>query len=216
LTKIRKGTVSAATQRIVVDAGAAITPELIAILGHNFTTETISIQANSADAWGAPAYDFEFTSISDLMFKAYTGTAYRYWSILIENCKIPLTPPEIGLLYFGDYETIAEPSAITPSAIDDNSTFEKSQDNTLHGTKGETIRQNFQLKFELLTEAQFTLLKTIFIAVGKAIAFIVIWDLTTNYVAVPNIYCYFITGISLVDLIGYTIPGISITIEECK
>lgn len=215
LTKVWMGTTVDATQRIVIDAGAAVAPDLIAILGHNFTTETISIQANSSDSWVTPAVDYEFSSIKDIMFYNYTGSAYRYWSILIENC-LPLNPPEIGYAFIGDIAVQPDPDTITPSGIDDNSTFEKSDNNELFGTKGEILRQSFQLNFTLLSEAEFTIFKTIFETVGKAIPFIIIWNLTTDYVAVPNIYCSFISGISIDSIVGFTIPGIAFTIEECK
>jgi hypothetical protein len=216
LDKIFKGTDSDVNQRIVIDAGAAIAPQMIAILGHNFTTETISIQANDTGAWGAVDVDYEFTSISDIMYYLYTGVARRYWSILIENCVIPGTPPEVGYVYMGDYVTFTNPESETPSDIDDNSIVEKSETNTLYSTKGNMLKQNFNLTFTLITEAEFTSLKTLFQTVGKALPFIIIWDITKEYVVLPNLYCTFTTGIKIGTIMGYTLTNISFTVEECR
>ena len=217
LTKIFKGTNSDNNQRIVIDAGVSIIPELFAILGHNFTTETISIEANSSDVWGAPAFSYQFTEIKDIMYYQYSGVAYRYWSIYIENCDIPYNPPEIGLVYMGDIVEFTDPSVITPSNVDDNTVFEKSADNTLYAYKGETIRQNFQLGFNNnIFNADFIILKSIFSEVGKAYPFIIIWDTTEDFAAVPNIYCNFMTGITIEEMAGYEVSSISFTVEECK
>ena len=217
LDKKFMGTDTDVDQRIVIDAVAAVAPQFIALIGHNFTTETITIQANATNSWGAPpAYTYVFTSISDLLYHLYTGVAYRYWSILIEDCVIPGTPPEIGYIYIGTYITFTNPETETPSDIDDDSIAEKSKTNTLYGTKGNMLKQNFNLTFTLIEDTEYTKLKTMFIAVGKALPFIIVWDTTREYVLLPNMFCTFMTGIKIGTIMGYQMSGISITVEECR
>lgn len=215
LTKIWKGPNSGTDQRIIIDAGASVAPQIIAILGHNFTTETISIQANSSDSWGSPAIDYEFASIKDIMFYLYTGTAYRYWSILIENCNIPDTPPQIGHIKIGSLLDFSDPAALNSPGIDDNSVFQKSEGNELFGYKGQILARKFELDFQQLTESEVEDFIDMFTEVGKAYQLLVIWNATADYIVVPNLYCSFVTGISF-SLIGYQISGITISIEECK
>jgi hypothetical protein len=174
LSKIWKGTDDDVDQRIVIDCGSAVAPDAIAICGHNFDVQTIKIQANTSDSWGSPAFSYTFTSIEDLLYYFYSGTAYQYWSILIEDNDASHIP-EIGYIFFGDYFRLDV--GISPSKVRrDKSIFDQSDQGALFSYDGEIFRE-YKISIPLLAESEIEDFEEMLDVVKKK-PFITIFDST--------------------------------------
>lgn len=76
---------------VVFDLGSAQSVDYLFLVGNaldsglNFTS--ITLQANSSDSWGAPAYDSgAITSFPEnLLYLTTGGETYRYWRLVIED-----------------------------------------------------------------------------------------------------------------------------------
>jgi hypothetical protein len=92
-----------ASEWIRLDAGAAITPDSLAIIGHNLTSAAIvRIQANAADAWGAPSLDLRATPTDELMLVVFANASYRYWRVSIDDPANPAGFISIGRIFLCD------------------------------------------------------------------------------------------------------------------
>jgi len=94
------------SENLVIDLGSALTPTAVIIADHNFTSgATVTIEANSSNAWGAPAYTYTFSTITDPLV-LYLSQTYRYWRLVIADASNPDTYLRIGQLYLGDYVSL--------------------------------------------------------------------------------------------------------------
>lgn len=92
----------------VIDLGAAYAVNGVGFISSNMgTSGTFTVQANSADSWGAPAYNSGGTNPYD---DTYTGVilhypaslqTYRYWRIILNNPGQSYV--ELGALWLGTY-----------------------------------------------------------------------------------------------------------------
>lgn len=99
------------SENLVLDLGSALTPTAIIIADHNFTSgATVTIEANTSDSWGAPAYTFTFSTITDPLI-LYLSQTYRYWRIVMADATNTNSYLKIGNLYVGDYETLLKINA---------------------------------------------------------------------------------------------------------
>jgi hypothetical protein len=80
---------------IVIDLGSA---ESITAIAYLNTTDAITIEANSSDSWGAPA--FSQTLTSEVTFVSQT---YRYWRI-----NTGQTASRLGYFYLGSYINVSD------------------------------------------------------------------------------------------------------------
>lgn len=82
--------------------GKTINPNYAAIAAHNLTAgATIKIQGNASDAWEDPTVDESFVYDPDIMVRAFTGQALRFWRFLFEDAANPEGYIETGRLYLG-------------------------------------------------------------------------------------------------------------------
>lgn len=104
-------TANASSSHNVVQSFSVATAVDTVFLGNvNLTSAaTVTIQANTADAWGAPAFSTTFT-VSGLgntpphrnLYKELSGTqTYQYWRILIADTTNPAGFYEIGEFWLG-------------------------------------------------------------------------------------------------------------------
>jgi len=92
--------------RIVHDAGLGNTanPSMITINAHNITNgATIKIEANDSDSWGSPSFSQNITYNDLCIVKFFIGSAYRYWSIYIDDSENTDGYIKIGHSFLGDY-----------------------------------------------------------------------------------------------------------------
>lgn len=92
-------------QWIKMDLGSAQTIKALVIKNHNFTNAaTLKIQANNADAWGAPSLDVALTWTTDRIIKFWTaGETYRWWRITMDDGANPDAYLAIGRIFLGSY-----------------------------------------------------------------------------------------------------------------
>lgn len=91
------------------DVGSTITVNMAAIFGHNLTSvAAVTLQANSANNWGAPPFEVGLTLISDpdsVMYEkavSFAQGTYRYWRLIMQGANNG-TYWEIGRFVAGSY-----------------------------------------------------------------------------------------------------------------
>jgi hypothetical protein len=213
LDKYFLGTTDAA-QRIVFDCGSTVTHTLVAILNHNLVSgsQTIKIQANATDSWGAPSFTQTLT-VKDLIFGIIDTDDYRYWSLYIEGCTVS---PQIGLAFLGDYLDFQDAAKVYPINVKSLGISEQSKQRILFGYKGNRVFRDYKLKWDWLVAADLTGFKTFFDYVEKSLPFICIWSATTDYVAIPNLYAYFPNDYIIDDVIDFENMAMSIEMKETR
>ena len=85
-------------QSIVIDAGANITPTILALINHNLLVgATIKIEAdNDPPNWAAPPYSQALTWREENLYYKITGNqTYRWWRIFVTDAANPVLP-QIG------------------------------------------------------------------------------------------------------------------------
>jgi len=114
-------TLDDSTQWLKFDLLTAQTVTDVLINAHNFTTgATIVLEGNSTDAWTTPAVSETLTS-ETVIYKNFTGGAYRYWRITINDASNPDTYLEVGSVFLGTALTM-------PGFSPDGSLFDKTDD----------------------------------------------------------------------------------------
>lgn len=89
---------------IVIDLGSAQAVTAFILQDHNLTA--VTLEANSADSWGAPAYSYVFSTITDPLV-LYLSQTYRYWRVVCTSTS----DCEIANLYLGDYAQLSKVNA---------------------------------------------------------------------------------------------------------
>ncbi len=100
------GTLSGAT--ITADLGDAKDIKAFVIKNHNFSMlesgDELRIQANDADAWGAPALDEVLEVTENQIVKFWeTAQSYRFWRIVMTDIMNADNYLEIGRIYLGGF-----------------------------------------------------------------------------------------------------------------
>jgi hypothetical protein len=90
---------------ITINLGSAQTPAVFLIQDHNLTSSaTVKLQGNASDSWGAPSFDYTFSTIEDALIYYFTATQnYQYWRLDISDATNPDGYIEIALMYLGTY-----------------------------------------------------------------------------------------------------------------
>ena len=83
-----------------IDAGSAITADSLALVGHNLTASaTVHVQANAADAWGAPSLDVLLNPGDPLALVVFDSASYRYWRVTFDDAANTSGFITIGRVY---------------------------------------------------------------------------------------------------------------------
>lgn len=127
--RVWRSTGLAAPERVVADLGSALAIDAVALVSHNLrTSATVTIKANTADAWGSPAFSVAFTIYDDkdantvVKFLASTQT-YRYWAIELTDAGAPDGYFQIGVAVlspvfsFGDAPNELHFTVVDPSVV---------------------------------------------------------------------------------------------------
>lgn len=103
---------AAAAYHVVVDFGAATSIQSIFLGNVNFrNTATVTIAANTADSWGAPAFPAEAISVAalgsllstkNLYHRLASAQNYRYWRLTISDIGNPDGFYELGEFWLGN------------------------------------------------------------------------------------------------------------------
>jgi hypothetical protein len=103
-------TTSDTSENVVVNFGSAQLVTAFVIADHNLTSgATITLQANTTDAWSPPAYTQVITYGDPAVL--YLSETYQYWRVLIADASNPDTYLRIGKLYLGTYTELAAETA---------------------------------------------------------------------------------------------------------
>lgn len=100
---------------LTIDLGSAQQVTAFILQDHNLSdSATVHLYANSADSWGAPAYDSgAFSSIIDPLY-LYLDQTYRYWRVDISDASNADGYIVAGELYLGTYVQLTETRAQSP------------------------------------------------------------------------------------------------------
>ena len=129
------------TTSIVIDLGSAKNVTAIGVLN---SSATITVEANTSDSWGSPAYSLNITQPIHLI-----DQTYRYWRIYTATAGAQY----IGSFYLG---VPLKPSFVTFGSIptiENNSIASLSQNYRYFGTKG-AHRKREAFVVEVATEAE--------------------------------------------------------------
>jgi hypothetical protein len=121
---------------MVFDLGSALQVTSIAIVN---PSQTVTIEANSSDSWGAPAYSYTFNPVVDPyptvgVDVQVIDQAYRYWRITASGST------SVGHLFIGSYTDL---SYANIGEFPENETTDVSsiaQGGQLYFTKGTPLR----------------------------------------------------------------------------
>lgn len=95
---------------VVFDLGSAVAITCVYINQHNFTSAaTVTLEANTADSWGSPAYSQALTVATDAdgvvlpSICFFLSETYRYWRLTVADAANPDGRIEIGNILGGQY-----------------------------------------------------------------------------------------------------------------
>lgn len=217
LPKIWKAT-GTTTQTIIIDCVTAVSLGCIAIIGHNLTGATVSIQGNSSSDFTTPAFSYTFLAaeIEDIIyFLGDNMTAYRYWAIKIESATVI---PYIGYVHldYGDFLEDQLATSITPIEFNNRDIFEISDSGSLFGYKNSIILKSFQIIFEDISYTEYAELITFLEYVGKVLPLIIIWNAEDIIPGIKNIYCHIKDNFKIPKIAGQNRFDYSLIVEEIK
>ena len=178
-------------ESIIMDAGLGntIKANSFTIAGHNFTSAaTLHIQANAADAWGAPTLDETITWAAETIAAFFTLTDLRYWRFTMVDAANTDTYLEMGNLKLAEYLQITKGPArgVTLKKTDTTQSF-MSGGGQYFATQGYTVR-NGSLNFPHWTNAVAATYETMLDAVINAVPVVMVIDENNMDIIFP-IYC---------------------------
>lgn len=98
-----------AGEAVVFDLGSAQAADALILLDHTIlNTATITLQANSADSWGAPAFTSAVTWQASWILHSFASQTYRYWRLTVTKASAA-TQFDIGRLFLGAVVSPADP-----------------------------------------------------------------------------------------------------------
>lgn len=180
LSRVWRTTTAASVQRVVLDAGAPISVDTVAILGHNITAAaTITLEGNATDSWGAPTVSETVAHQPGVMLHAFTSASLRYWRLSVTDTGNPAGFIEIGRVMLGlrvqlgvdGRSTVLEWPVTHVSG--DRQTF--AQSGELYADRGVPFR-TYAYEFRAGREALKDTFQALAAAVGRSQAFVF-----TNY-----------------------------------
>lgn len=91
-------------EAVVVDLGAATAVGAFALLAHDLDgTETgLTLEANTADSWGTPAFSRAVTHRADHLVEFFAPETYRYWRFVFTKA-LAADQRQAGRLVLGPY-----------------------------------------------------------------------------------------------------------------
>lgn len=139
------------------------------LLGYNISTP-ITIEANSTDSWGAPAFSTSITSLDDTngyTVKEFASQSYRFWRIVLTSASYI----EIGNIFIGAKQEIGSPAR----SIQFGWSY---QDNDLSKSRTNRYGQSF---FDITTDQK--TIKASFVNLNKAEIddFFAVYDYNKSY-----------------------------------
>lgn len=206
------------SENIVVDLGSAQAVTAFLIGDHNLTAgATITLQANSSNSWGSPAYS-QVVTVQDPAY-LYLSQTYRYWRVLLADASNPDGYIKIGELYIGTYTELAAEIArpLWGSQINIIKRLVETQAET--GRRSQRIwstQQEYELRYETLDATDTATLKGIWESTFDSTTTGEMWPLFVHYFydeADTLKLCHCVSGFDLKYSRG-GINSVSIKFEE--
>ena len=200
---------------MLVDLGSAKLVSMIGIAGHNLTNaDSFQIQANSADSWGAPAYDSTaITAYYGTPMIAYPAQTYRYWRIRF-NGSVSGTIAEARWAYFGDYTEVAKGIRYGASRqLESTRVISTMPDGSLNRSAG---AQNMKTDIEI-SNLDYSVAYGALMTIGGTDRRLMFCDLTYGLANAQRFYAYGSVSLGSLphDMPNYT-GSISLSITELK
>ncbi len=147
-----------APNTIVFDLGSAKAIDAISIYDHNFTSgATITLEANTADSWGSPAFSETIVYNADkiLQYLASQQT-YRYWRLSIADASNPDGYIEIANLGLFEYMELSKTFDNNPNMPVDVFMEESQSAYGIDKRWFYNYQNQYELQFSYMTNADWT------------------------------------------------------------
>lgn len=153
---------------IVIDLGSAQLVNSLAIFDHNLTSAaTITLEANVADAWGAPSFS-EAIAYNAEKILHYLGAAqtYRYWRISITDAANPDNYISMSELFLGTYLELSKNFRYGMKETDN---ILLSSTNSPYGKRNSrfyNFQRSFEMSFSGMPDSDITALRAMYTAIA--------------------------------------------------
>jgi hypothetical protein len=202
---------------IVADLGDAYDIEAFIIKNHNFSMlesgDGLRIQANNADAWGAPALDEAVTMTSGLIIHFFSSAqTYRYWRIVMTDVMNSDNYLEIGRVFLGGYfEPYYDYRSRRP-VFSDLSTVKRSTGGQISSDQKPRYRQ-WSYDFDAVLSDDFDTFWDIWQEVGLSKEYFICQDPTNDD---PYLFTYYVQNLNEwgFDPIIKNADKLTISVEE--
>lgn len=153
---------------IIIDLGSAQAIKALILFDHNFTSAaTITLEGNSANAWGSPAFSEAVTWTTDKILHYLSATkTYQYWRISITDAANTDLYIEVGEIFLGAY---LEPAANFSYGHGRDTSLLFQQESNKYGVKKSLYfnkQKSIKLPFKMITLADADNLETMVEALG--------------------------------------------------
>ncbi len=189
----------------------------ICILGANITSgATVTIEANSSDSWGSPAFSQALTYYDGVYITNFTQETYQYWRLTIDDGSNTDGYIEIGFIFLG--ESLAMPPMLRNQKLPrtTTSTNQKSMRGQLYGNR-EIILRSASINFaQAITNSYKTNIDTFFETVETIQPFIMlVWE---NSLDIENpMYCNLTKSLEWSRAKNEDVTwNLTMDVQECK
>ena len=181
--------IGVASENIVFDFASAKACTNIVILGHNFTAgATITIQANSSNSWGSPAYSQALTVADDIAYTFAATKTYRYWRLTMVDASNTAGYLEVAYIFIGGALTLPGVDPMCKIPRYSSADYTRSVSGQLYGNTRIQWRQA-TVSFPCITNTEKGYIETLFGYVDKVTPFVLmVWE--NDLDKEPLIYCH--------------------------
>ena len=180
------------TETLVFDLGSALAADSLILLDHSIlNTTTITLQANTTNAWGAPAFSSAVAWQSSWILHSFASQTYRYWRLVVAKAAAG-QQFDIGRLHLGPVVAPADPpdfDGFSRNMID-LSLSQRSVSGQLYCDPRPQARR-LELEFTWIRDAQKLQFVNALEAMGLHTPFFVRVDETASDELAEPVYCRF-------------------------
>lgn len=216
-------TTGCTSEWIVFDLGAAASISGLYINAHNFTAAaTVTLEANTADSWGSPAYSQTLTVATDSDGDAlpslcfFLSESYRYWRLTVADASNPDGYISIGNIYAGQYYTLTRNYSDGAGIAWRDPSGAKFAPGSVEMVKEYPKAERFRtarVAFSFVSDAERQKWETIFRTVGNVKPLVLALD--PDNPTTRSMYCYLTSDLSQVwQLIDLNYDIVALTFEE--
>lgn len=216
-------TTGVAAEWVVFDLGAPTLITCLYINAHNFTSAaTVTLQANSSNSWGSPAYSQALTVATDSdgvvlpSLCLFLSETYRYWRLTIADAANGDGFIEIGNVYAGEYYTLTRNWSDGGQVTWADPSILKESPGAVEMAKDYPVKQRYrqaQLQFALMDATERFKWEAIFRRMGKHHPCLLALDPVDNPTKL-SLYCYLKSDLSMAFRMVDLYDVVTLTFEE--